>query len=113
MKFDNYITESEKKRTIKVLHEIRKKYGIDAYFLFKKMFTIVMIIKGRAGWLKYEYFLERNERYMRTNYPLDNILMGNCASKDSSSFFGINGKVLHESTLTEIERMMIDKYLQY
>lgn len=69
--YNKHITDEQRKRTVKLLYSIRMNYGVDRFFLARKLLMISLIIHYYQSefykkyyslpWISYETFLERLE----------------------------------------------------
>ena len=104
--YNKHISYEQRKRTAKLLYSIRINYGIDKFFLARKLLMISLIIHYYQSefyeksfplpWISYETFLERLEF---------NPLCGN----RHSSIFGFQIKNIKSWNIQKLMDMTIER----
>ena len=112
----NNISQSQQKRTKKLLYNTRKMYGIDMYLLLKAILIPPMISEYYQShgypqlWVHYEIILKRNEGLYHNHKPLtmDKLLQSN--TFHSPQFFSIPTQLLTQYNFTQIINMSINHW---
>ena len=85
------ITQKQIKRSVKLLHKVISNYGIIPYKEMKKM-LVTCIAKNfyeKSLWIRYDLFLDRNEKLIKQNTTWNKVKYYNCCSEEFPNFFGI------------------------
>lgn len=119
MKQLQLITKNQRKRTLKLLQDVKMQHGISGYLLMKKMLTVSILTEHfqnkyrHESWIPYEDFLARNERAIKHGLDLNRIKENNGLSKDglkATSFFGISSLTVLDKSLNDVEVAVIEKW---
>ena len=102
------LTPSEWRTTMLILKLTKTLFGQDDYYLFKKMVMVVGFIHGLGGYVSYQSFINSTlDMISLSKSPINTFFF-----KDSSmteTFFGVNKKIICESSLNEVRDMMANK----
>lgn len=109
--FKDLIPKDEFKRSVKLLGNVRRNFGINNYLLLRKMFIVVLITEYYQrkykieNWISYDSFLSRNELYAKdckgiTNNP--DFAYKNCLGGSHPNFFGIPSDIVIKGTPIDV-----------
>ena len=113
MRLENYITHGEYLDTIELAYKVKKIYGINAYFLFKK---ICMVAACKAGtvetdgqfttYITYNMFLSRCSHHIF--HMLDICTLFNIRKKYEigEDFFGIPTAYIYDFNVLELDEFL-------
>ena len=98
----------EWRTTMSILKMTKTMFGQDDYYLFKKMVMVVGFIHGFYGFLNYQEFIDIAILLQRYHIsPINTLNFKD--RKMTDSFFGVNKKIICESSLNEVRDMMANK----
>ena len=109
--FKDLISKDEFKRSVKLLGNVRRDFGINNYLLLRKMLIVVLLTeyyqrKYKIGtWISYNSFLSRNEQFARdckgiTNNP--DFADKNFLGVSHIRFFGIPSDIVIKGTPIDV-----------
>ena len=103
------LTPSEWRRTMLILKITKTRFGQDDYYLFKKLVMVVGFIHGLDGYFDYQVFIDTAFDLVLCLHmsPINTFNFKN--RKMTDSFFGVNKKIICESSLNEVRDMMANK----
>ena len=105
IRLKDILTKEELKKTMLVLEQTKYKYGHKDYVTFKKMVLVVGFIYGLEGYISYHSFINRALDLMKSNQsPIHTF--GFQSRRYNESFFGIEKKIILNSSVDEIRVMM-------
>jgi hypothetical protein len=110
--FKDLIPKDEFKRSVKLLGNVRRDFGIDNYLLLRKMLIVVLITEYYQRkykidtWISYNQFLARNEQHARDckgvtsnpDFAYKNFLGGTTHPQ----FFGIPSDIVIKGTPIQV-----------
>ena len=99
----------EWRRTMLILKITKTRFGQDDYYLFKKLVMVVGFIHGLDGYFDYQVFIDTAFALVLCLHmsPINTFNFKN--RKMTDSFFGVNKKIICESSLNEVRDMMANK----
>lgn len=102
------LTPSEWRTTMLILKLTKTLFGQDDYYLFKKMVMVVGFIHGLGGYVSYQYFINSTLDMIRlSKSPINAFFFKDMSMTET--FFGVNKKIICESSLNEVRDMMANK----
>ena len=106
MRLENYITHGEYLDTIKLAYKVKKIYGINAYFLFKKMCMVAACKAGTSIYIDYSAFLSLCSHHIF--YMLDIGTLFNIKAKytNHENFFGIPVAYIYNFNVLELDKIL-------
>ena len=114
MRLENYITHGEYLDTIELAYKVKKKYGINAYFLFKKMCMIAACKAGTVktdgcftSYITYNTFLSicsHHIFYMKLS--IDTLFNINLKYNINETFFGVPVKYIYNFNVLELDEFL-------
>lgn len=113
MRLENYMTHGEYINTIELAYRVKKIYGINAYFLFKKM---CMVAACKAGTVKtdgifttyitYNTFLSICSHHIFHMLSIDILFNIKYRYKFHENFFGIPAKYIFDFNVLELDEFL-------
>lgn len=113
MRLENYMTHGEYINTIELAYRVKKIYGINAYFLFKKM---CMVAACKAGTVKtdgifttyitYNTFLSKCSHHIFHMLSIDTLFNIKYRYKFHENFFGIPAKYIFDFNVLELDEFL-------
>lgn len=113
MRLENYMTHGEYINTIELAYRVKKIYGINAYFLFKKM---CMVAACKAGTVKtdgifttyitYNTFLSKCSHHIFHMLSIDTLFNIKYRYKFHENFFGIPAKYIFDFNALELDEFL-------
>lgn len=113
MRLENYMTHGEYINTIELAYRVKKIYGINAYFLFKKM---CMVAACKAGTVKtdgifttyitYNTFLSQCSYHIFHMLSIDALFNIKYRYKFHENFFGIPAKYIFDFNVLELDEFL-------
>ena len=99
----------EWRRTMLILKITKTRFGQDDYYLFKKMVMVVGFIHGLDGYFDYQGFIDTAFDLILCQHisPINTFNFKD--RKMTDSFFGVNKKIICESSLNEVRDIMASK----
>ena len=102
------LTPSEWRTTMLILKLTKTLFGQDDYYLFKKMVMVVGFIHGLGGYVSYQSFINSTVDMIRLlKSPINAFFFKDMSMTET--FFGVNKKIICESSLNEVRDMMASK----
>ena len=102
------LTPSEWRTTMLNLKLTKTLFGQDDYYLFKKMVMVVGFIHGLGGYVSYQSFINSTLDMIRLlKSPINAFFFKDMSMTET--FFGVNKKIICESSLNEARDMMANK----
>lgn len=109
MRLENYITHGEYLDTIELAYKVKKIYGINTYFLFKKMCMIAACKAGTVEtddshitYITYSTFLSRCSNHIFHMLSIDTLFN----IKRSETFFGVPVKYIFNFNVLELDEFL-------
>ena len=113
MRLENYITHGEYLDTIELAYKVKKKYGINAYFLFKKMCMIAACKAGTVetdrcftAYITYNTFLSMCSYHISHMVSIDTLFNINLKRKINETFFGVPVKYIYNFNVLELDEFL-------
>ena len=114
MRLENYVTHGEYLDTINLAYRVKERYGINAYFLFKK---ICMVAACKAGTLEteegvftsyitYNMFLSKCSHHIFHMLSIDTLFNINLKHNINEKFFGVPVKYIHNFNVLELDEFL-------
>lgn len=113
MRLENYITHGEYLDTIELAYKVKKIYGINAYFLFKK---ICMVAARKAGtietygqftvYIDYSIFLSQCSDHIFHMRSMDSLFDIRMKYTKHETFFGIPVKYIYDFNVLELDEFL-------
>lgn len=113
MRLENYMTHGEYINTIELAYRVKKIYGINAYFLFKKM---CMVAACKADTVKtdgifttyitYNTFLSKCSHHIFHMLSIDTLFNIKYRYKFHENFFGIPAKYIFDFNVLELDEFL-------
>ena len=113
MRLENYMTHGEYINTIELAYRVKKIYGINAYFLFKKM---CMVAACKADTVKtdgifttyitYNTFLSKCSHHIFHMLSIDILFNIKYRYKFHENFFGIPAKYIFDFNVLELDEFL-------
>ena len=115
MRLENYITHGEYLDTIKLAYKIKKEYGINDYYMFKKMCMIVAYrtYKIPSAYCSYNRFLGECLGHISLGNKIDCVYGLNNRKLDNHNkrmFFGVPIAYIYDFNVLELDKYLA-KYL--
>ena len=113
MKLENYITHGEYLDTIELAYKVKKIYGINAYFLFKK---ICMVAACKAGttdtnnhfttYITYSIFLCKCSDHIFHMRNMDSLFNIRMKYEIGDDFFGVPVAYIYDFNVLELDEFL-------
>lgn len=113
MKLENYITHGEYLNTINLAYKVKEKYGINTYFLFKK---ICMVAACKAGtvetdggfisYITYNTFLSKCSHHIFHMLAIDTLFNIRRKYETNGSFFGVPVAYIFNFNVLELDEFL-------
>ena len=110
MRLENYITHGEYIDTIELAYKVKKIYGINAYFLFKKMCMVAACKAGTidtdgqiAIYIDYSIFLSKCLSHIFHMRSMDSLFDIRMKYTRDETFFGIPVKYIYDFNVLELD----------
>ena len=109
--FKDLIPKDEFKRSVKLLGNVRRNFGINNYLLLRKMLIVVLITEYYLrkykieDWISYDSFLSRNEQFARDCKSVNSnpdFAHKNFLGGGYSQFFGIPSDIVIKGTPIDV-----------
>ena len=107
MRLENYITHGEYLDTIELAYKVKKIYGINAYFLFKKICMIAACKTGTSiYYIDYNTFLSKCSDHIFHMRSLDSLFNMKYMYANHGSFFGIPAAYIYDFNVLELDEYL-------
>ena len=110
MRLENYITHGEYLDTIELAHKIKKTYGINDYYMFKKMCMIVAYIQGKGQpYRSYRHFLNECLHIISLELKIDYAYRLNKRKRNNHytrRFFGVPIAYIYDFNVLELDEYL-------
>ena len=112
MRLENYMTHGEYINTIELAYRVKKIYGINAYFLFKKMCMVAAYKAGtvKTDWsityITYNTFLSICSHHIFHMLSIDILFNIKYRYKFHENFFGIPAKYIFDFNVLELDEFL-------
>ena len=113
MRLENYITHGEYINTIELAYRVKKIYGINAYFLFKKMCMVAVCKAGTVetdggftSYITYNMFLSKCSHHIFHMLSIDALFNIKYKYKIHENFFGIPAKYIYDFNVLELDEFL-------
>lgn len=114
MRLENYITHGEYIDTINLAYKVKKIYGINAYFLFKKMCMVAACKAGTidttdgqlAIYIDYSIFLSKCLEHIFHMRSMDSLFDIRMKYTRDETFFGIQVKYIYDFNVLELDEFL-------
>ena len=108
MRLENYITHGEYLDTIELAYKVKKIYGINAYFLFKKMCMIAACKAGTVetdggftSYITYNMFLSKCSHHIFHMLAIDTLFNIRKKYEINEKFFGVPVAYIYDFNILE------------
>lgn len=109
MRLENYITHGEYLDTIELAYKIKKAYGINDYYTFKKMCMIVAYIQGKRPYCSYDNFLNKCLHTISLGLKIDCTCGLNKRKRNNRHtrrFFGVPIAYIYDFNVLELDEYL-------
>ena len=113
MRLENYITHGEYLDTINLAYRVKEKYGINAYFLFKKMCMVAACKAGTVktdgcftSYITYNTFLSICSHHIFHMLSIDTLFNINLKHNINEKFFGVPVKYIYNFNVLELDEFL-------
>lgn len=113
MRLENYITHGEYLDTIELAYKVKKIYGINAYFLFKKMCMIaackagtVEIDGGFTSYITYNMFLSKCSHHIFHMLDIGTLFNIRKKYEIGENFFGVPTAYIYDFNVLELDNFL-------
>ena len=112
MRLENYITHGEYLNTIELAYRVKKIYGINAYFLFKKMCMVAAYkagtveIYGSFTYITYNTFLSKCSHHIFHMLSIDTLFNIRKKYEIGEDFFGIPTAYIYDFNVLELDEFL-------
>ena len=113
MRLENYITHGEYLDTIELAYKVKKIYGINAYFLFKK---ICMVAACKAGtvetdggftsYITYDMFLSKCSHHIFHMLDIGTLFNIRKKYEIGENFFGVPTAYIYDFNVLELDEFL-------
>jgi hypothetical protein len=113
MRLENYITHGEYLDTIELAYKVKKIYGINAYFLFKKMCMIAACKAGKTmdananiSYITYNMFLCKCSYHIFHMLDIGTLFNIKEKYETSKDFFGVPTAYIYDFNVLELDEFL-------
>lgn len=106
MRLENYITHGEYLDTIELAYKVKKIYGINAYFLFKKICMIAACKAGTSIYIDYSTFLSNCSDHIFHMRSLDSLFNMKYMYTSHGSFLGVPVAYIYDFNVLELDEYL-------
>lgn len=109
MRLENYITHEEYLDTIELAYGVKKTYGINDYYMFKKMCMIVAYIQGKGPYCSYGNFLNKCLHTISLGLKIDCTFGLNKRKRNNHHtrrFFGVPIAYIYDFNVLELDEYL-------
>ena len=113
MRLENYITHGEYLDTIDLAYKVKKIYGINAYFLFKKMCMVaackadtVETDGGFTSYITYNMFLSKCSHHIFHMLDIGTLFNIRKKYEIGENFFGIPTAYIYDFNVLELDEFL-------
>lgn len=113
MRLENYITHGEYINTIELAYRVKKIYGINAYFLFKKMCMVAACKAGTVetdggftSYITYNMFLSKCSHHIFHMLSIDALFNIKYKYKIGENFFGVPTAYIYDFNVLELDEFL-------
>lgn len=112
MRLENYITHGEYLDTIELAYRVKKIYGINAYFLFKKMCMVAAYKAGTVEtdgsftYITYNTFLSKCSHHIFHMLSIDTLFNIRKKYEIGEDFFGIPTAYIYDFNVLELDEFL-------
>ena len=113
MRLENYITHGEYLDTIELAYKVKKIYGINAYFLFKKMCMIAACKAGTVetdggftSYITYNMFLSQCSHHIFHMLDIGTLFNIRKKYEIGEDFFGVPTAYIYDFNVLELDEFL-------
>lgn len=112
MRLENYMTHGEYINTIELAYRVKKIYGINAYFLFKKMCMVAAYKAGTVEtdgsftYITYNTFLSKCSHHIFHMLSIDTLFNIRKKYEIGEDFFGIPTAYIYDFNVLELDEFL-------
>lgn len=112
MRLENYMTHGEYINTIELAYRVKKIYGINAYFLFKKMCMVAAYkagtveIDGSFTYITYNTFLSKCSHHIFHMLDIGTLFNIRKKYEIGEDFFGIPTAYIYDFNVLELDEFL-------
>jgi hypothetical protein len=113
MRLENYITHGEYLDTIELAYRVKKIYGINTYFLFKKMCMVAACKAGTVetdggftSYITYNMFLSKCSHHIFHMLDIGTLFNIRMKYEISEKFFGVPVKYIYNFNVLELDEFL-------
>lgn len=112
MRLENYMTHGEYINTIELAYRVKKIYGINAYFLFKKMCMVAACkagtveIDGSFTYITYNTFLSKCSHHIFHMLDIGTLFNIRKKYEIGEDFFGIPTAYIYDFNVLELDEFL-------
>ena len=113
MRLENYITHGESLDTIELAYKVKKIYGINAYFLFKKMCMVAACKAGTVetdggftSYITYNMFLSKCSHHIFHMLSIDALFNIKYKYEIGENFFGVPTAYIYDFNVLELDEFL-------
>ena len=113
MRLENYITHGEYLDTIELAYRVKKIYGINTYFLFKKMCMIAACKAGTVetdggftSYITYDMFLSKCSHHIFHMLAIDTLFNIREKYEINEKFFGVPVAYIYDFNILELDEFL-------
>lgn len=106
MRLENYMTHGEYINTIELAYRVKKIYGINAYFLFKKMCMVAACKAGTTIYIAYDTFLSTCSHHIFHMLSIDILFNIRRKYEKGEDFFGVPAAYIYDFNVLELDEFL-------
>lgn len=106
MKLENYITHGEYLDTIELAYKVKKIYGINAYFLFKKICMVAARQAGTEVYRDYSRFLSQCSDHIFHMRSMDSLFNIRMKYTNHEYFYGVPTAYIYDFNVLELDEFL-------
>lgn len=113
MRLENYITHGEYINTIELAYRVKKIYGINAYFLFKKMCMVAACKAGTVetdggftSYITYNMFLSKCSHNIFHMLDIGTLFSIRKKYEIGEKFFGVPAAYIYDFNVLELDEFL-------
>jgi hypothetical protein len=113
MRLENYITHGEYLNTIELAYKVKKIYGINTYFLFKKMCMVAAFKAGTVeteggltSYITYNTFLSKCSHHIFHALDIGTLFNIRLKYKIHEKFFGVPAAYIFDFNVLELDEFL-------
>jgi len=106
MRLENYITHGEYLDTIELAYKVKNIYGINTYFLFKKICMVAACKAGTEAYITYNMFLSKCSHHIFHMRSMDTLFNIRIKYARHETLFGIPVTYIYDFNVLELDEFL-------